>query len=264
MPNNVGLSVLCLQQSVCLNAGMCLELSPASDADERAFEGGLGLEPVPGIYKGMIVIDGNCLYGTIMSKLGIFVDSCASSSSAQGLSEELGVDVPENLNVVRVDSMITTSSVIVMRTADTDWCIARGGPTILSTIIDMLISTRKLAKKSRNTTLPAGYKLCTTSLFGTTGSPHAVVSSKTCAETAEASAFGRTLNSNQHRLLWCWTRRVAVRVNTRVLGREVNRGGDGGRSALLLVQLVIMSSLSKACKFWRLVKEGRLWVAFSE
>lgn len=114
-----GMSIFCLQQSVCLNAGMCLDLGPTSDADERAFEGGLVLEPVPGIYKGLIVIDGNSLYGAIMLKLGISVGRCMSSSSAQDLSEKLGVDILKNSNVMKVDSMITTSSVIVMRTADT-------------------------------------------------------------------------------------------------------------------------------------------------
>lgn len=95
---------------------------------EPNIRGGLVLESVPVLYKDMIAVDGNSLYGTMMSELGIFCDRCVSSCCAQGLREKLGVDVPENANVMKADSMITTTGVSVTRTADTYLGIAWGGP----------------------------------------------------------------------------------------------------------------------------------------
>lgn len=180
--NNVGIMVFCVQQSVCISSGLCLDLSSTSDSDERRIEGGLVLDPVPGVYKGVIMIDGNSLYGTIMSELGIFVDRCASSPTLVGLSQKMGVQLPTTADTLQVGDISTNDAAVVMRTKSVYLGIVRGGPTILSTVIKMFIRERKIARENKNDELAQAYKLSTTATFGATSSAHGALSSKTCGE----------------------------------------------------------------------------------
>lgn len=57
-----------------MSFGRCLNLSRTLWVDETDFEGGFVLEPEPRCYKGMIQIDGNSLYASLMANIGIFID----------------------------------------------------------------------------------------------------------------------------------------------------------------------------------------------
>lgn len=179
---NTGWMMFCFQQSTAMSIGSVLDLSGSANADERDFEGGFVLEPKPGCYKGVVVIDGNSLYGSIMSKLGIFIDRCASSRTRSGLGQKLGLDLDDVLERVEVGDVVEHENLILMRSQDAYMSVERGGPTMLSVIIDELISNRNKAKKSGQADRSWAYKLLLVSVYGAMGSKHGVISSKTCAE----------------------------------------------------------------------------------
>lgn len=179
---NTGQMMFCLQESVAMSLNFSLDLSKSSGVDEREFEGGFVLDPEPGCYKGVVVIDGNSLYGSIMSKLGIFIDRCTSSRSAHGLAARLDRDVEHVLEQVRVDDVVEHEDLILMRTNDTFLAVQRGPPTITNVLLDYLISGRKRAKAIKDSDRASALKLLTTSVFGAFGSRHGIISSKTCAE----------------------------------------------------------------------------------
>ncbi|KAI1167043.1 hypothetical protein F5B18DRAFT_519261 [Nemania serpens] len=128
------------------------------------------------------MIDGNSLYATIMSELGIFVDRCASSPTLEGLSEKIGIDLPEGSFGIVHGDIIADKDVILMRSKDVYLAIVRGGPTVLSTIIKRMVEDRKVARANGDEELAYAYKQSTTALFGATSSAHGTVSSKTCGE----------------------------------------------------------------------------------
>lgn len=67
------------------------DLGPKSDAnDEYAFEGGLVLEPVPGICKGVVAIDGKSPYKTTISKSGHICGQVRVLVVGPGLEREAG------------------------------------------------------------------------------------------------------------------------------------------------------------------------------
>ncbi|RYP54113.1 hypothetical protein DL768_001115 [Monosporascus sp. mg162] len=140
---NVGMMVFCVQQSCSI--------------------------PFLASTRASIMIDGNSLYGIIMSELGIFVDRCASSSTVQGLSHRMPVG----------DLLVNDRS-LVMKTRDMYLGIVRG-PTILSTI-KKFIDERKIAKANGDEELAHAYKMSTTVTFGATSSAQGALSSKTCGE----------------------------------------------------------------------------------
>lgn len=179
---NTGQMMFCFQESVAMSLNSCLDLSRSSGVDEREFEGGFVLEPKAGCYKGVVVIDGNSLYGSIMAKLGIFIDRCASSSSAPDLARKLDRDVVGALELVRVGDVVEHGDLILMRSEDSFMSVKRGGPTMLSVIVDDLMSKRKMAKKLGQNDRAWAYKLLLVSVYGAMGSRHGVISSKTCAE----------------------------------------------------------------------------------
>lgn len=187
---NTGNMMFCYQSSVALSKGACLDLSRNEDADEREFEGGFVLEPKPGCYKGVVVIDGNSLYGSIMGKLGIFINTCASSRTSLGLAHKLGRDIVRVLEDVEVGDVVEYENLILMRSDDSFMCVIKSGPTMLSAIIDELITKRKDAKFSGNEDRAWAYKLLLVSVYGAMGSKHGIISSKTCAEiTTYAARF---------------------------------------------------------------------------
>ncbi|RYP85482.1 hypothetical protein DL770_005040 [Monosporascus sp. CRB-9-2] len=180
--DNVGMMVFCVQQSVCMASVMCLDLSATLGSDERQIEGGLVLDPVPGVYKGVVTIDGNSWYGTIMSELGIFVDRCASSPTVQGSHEKMGVDLPEGCGAMPIGDLLARDASMVMNIKDVYLSTVRGGPTILSTVIRKFISERKTARANGDEELAAAYKPSTTATFGATSSAYGALSSKACGE----------------------------------------------------------------------------------
>lgn len=57
--------VFCMQQSPALNLGAVLNLGKnTSMTDEMTWEVGYVVEPQPGVYKGVVMLDGNSLYGS--------------------------------------------------------------------------------------------------------------------------------------------------------------------------------------------------------
>ena len=179
---NTGNMMFCYQSSVALSKCLCLDLSKNDNVDEREFEGGFVLEPKPGCYKGVVVIDGNSLYGSIMSKLGIFIDTCTSSESKHGLELKLGRGLGHVLERLSVDDVVEHDDLILMKSENTFLCVIRSGPTMLSAIIDDLIDKRKKAKLDGNLDRSWAYKLLLVSVYGAMGSRHGIISSKTCAE----------------------------------------------------------------------------------
>ncbi|KAI6986063.1 hypothetical protein KC359_g8924 [Hortaea werneckii] len=180
---STGMMMFCLISSAALSKNMLLDFSKTENVDEREFEGGFVLEPETGCYKGVVVIDGNSLYGSIMSKIGIFIDRCMSSVTAHGLVVKLGLpDLLPVLEQVRVDDVVEHEDLILMRSENSYMCVKKGPVTILNAIIDGLINSRKVAKEEGDQIRAAANKLCTVSIFGSLGSRHGIISSKTCAE----------------------------------------------------------------------------------
>lgn len=180
--NNTGWMCFCTIQSMAMKSGLCLDLSRTTGTDERDFEGGFVLEPTPGCYKGVIQIDGNSLYGSLMSKIGIFVDRCARSQTIQGLKHKIGITPPPTMKKMEIGGVIESTEFVGMRDEFGYMVIKKGPPTILSVILDVLIGMRSYAKKAGDTTLAAAIKVIVCSFYGMFGSKHGAMSAKTCAE----------------------------------------------------------------------------------
>lgn len=180
--NNTGLMDFCVLQSTAMSAGVCLDLSRTVGTDEREFEGGFVLEPVPGRYKGVIQIDGNSLYGSLMAKIGIFIDRCARSNTVEGLEVKMGVRMPVGMKEIDFGDVIENSQVVGMRDEDGYMAVRKGPPTMLSVVLDTIINLRSDAKRIGNLSLAAAYKVLVCSFYGMMGSRHGAMSSKTCAE----------------------------------------------------------------------------------
>lgn len=179
---NSGIMVYCYSTSVALSMGMTLDMSTVSGSDEREFEGGFVMDPKPGCYKGVVVIDGNSLYGSIMSKLGIYIDTCVSSVSLQGIAKKLSIERNMLPTSVKINDVMAYGDMILMRDETEYMCIKRRGRTLLSLVLDELIKGRAKAKSEKKLDVAAGYKVLTVSAFGATASKHGVISSKTCAK----------------------------------------------------------------------------------
>lgn len=180
--NNTGLMDFCVLQSTAMAAGVCLDLSRTVGTDENGFEGGFVLEPVPGCYKGVIQIDGNSLYGSLMAKVGIFIDRCARSNTVPGLESKMDAKMPAAMEKMEVGDVIENADVVGMRNEDGYMAVYKGGPTMLSVVLDEIINLRTQAKKNGNVTLAAAYKILVCSFYGMFGSKHGAMSAKTCAE----------------------------------------------------------------------------------
>jgi len=180
--NNTGLMDFCLIQSTAMSFGMCLDLSRTLGVDETDFEGGFVLEPEPGCYKGVIQIDGNSLYGSLMAKIGIFIDRCARSNTIEQLERKTGLSMPEDMTEMEYGDVVESTKIIGMRDEEGYMAIVRGPPTMLSVILDQLIQMRTDAKMDKNSELASCIKVLVCSFYGMLGSRHGAMSSKTCAE----------------------------------------------------------------------------------
>jgi DNA polymerase elongation subunit (family B) len=180
--NNTGLMDFCLIQSTAMSYGLCLDLSRTMGVDETEFEGGFVLEPEPGCYKGVIQIDGNSLYGSLMAKIGIFIDRCARSSTIEGLKQKTNCDMPMTMHEMECGDVVESEKIVGMRDEDGYLAIVRGPPTMLSVILDRLIQMRTVAKADGNSELASSIKVLVCSFYGMLGSRHGAMSSKTCAE----------------------------------------------------------------------------------
>lgn len=93
--NNTGVMTFCLMQSVAISSGKMIDLGcDTTGAEQRKFKDGYILEPMPGCYQGVVMVDGNSLYGLLVSGLGIFIDRCTSSGSLEELSSGLDMIFP--------------------------------------------------------------------------------------------------------------------------------------------------------------------------
>lgn len=180
--NNTGWMDFCLLQSEAMVMGVCLDLSKTLGADENQFEGGFVLEPEPGCYKGVIQIDGNSLYGSLMSKIGIFIDRCARSKTIEGLKLKIRMDVPKEMCLMEIGDVVENDKMVGMRDEHGYLVSIKGPPTLLSLTLDKLISARSEAKKSGNGPLAGAIKVLVCSFYGAFGSKHGAMSAKTCAE----------------------------------------------------------------------------------
>jgi DNA polymerase elongation subunit (family B) len=181
--NNTGVMTFCLMQSVALSNGEMLDLGRNTmSTEDQKFEGGYVVPPRPGVYKGVIMIDGNSLYGSLMSKLQIFIDRCASGRNPTELQAKVDVDLPEEVHLMPPGDVIWNERVIVMRTKRSYIAVVQGGPTMLSKIIDRLIQLRKIAKANGDDITSWTFKILLVSIYGAMGSKHGIMASKTCAE----------------------------------------------------------------------------------
>ncbi|EON69092.1 hypothetical protein W97_08405 [Coniosporium apollinis CBS 100218] len=122
-------------QSVALSNNEMLDLGRnTSLADDARFEGGYVVPLVLRCYKGVIVIDGNSLYESLMSKLQIFVDRCISAMNSLSLQSRPSVALPEEAHNVTTGEREVVFKVVA---------VVQDGPTMLGQIINELISLRK-------------------------------------------------------------------------------------------------------------------------
>lgn len=187
--DNTGVMTSCLMQSVAISKGKVLDLGRnASNTDDRKFKGGYVLDPLPRCYQGIVMMDGNSLYGSLMSQLGIFIDRCTSAPSSEELSSNIGVVLPMDAYEMEPDDVIWTDSIIMMRTDETYIGIIRGEATMLSEIIQSLISIRSAFKDVGDTVSAWAFKILLVSIYGAMGSKHGIMASKTCAEATTCAA----------------------------------------------------------------------------
>jgi hypothetical protein len=87
--------------------------------------------PTRGCYNGVVVIDGNSLYGSLMANLKIFVDRCMYATTFDPLTKVLSVNLPNNFETVEVDDVMWHSSsnpiVVVMRNKSKYMAVAQAG-----------------------------------------------------------------------------------------------------------------------------------------
>lgn len=83
---------------------------------------------------------------------------------------------------VQEDDVVQHDDLILMKSKNAYLCVKKGTKTMLTLILDELIEERKRAKKNGDVSKAWAYKMLTVSVFGSLGSRHAIVSSKTCAE----------------------------------------------------------------------------------
>ncbi|KAK5162688.1 uncharacterized protein LTR77_011241 [Saxophila tyrrhenica] len=187
--NNTGVMTFCLMQSVALSNGEMLDLGRNTmNLEDQKFEGGYVVAPRPGCYKGVIMIDGNSLYGSLMSKLQIFIDRCASAKNPTALQAKVDPALPESAHTMVVGDVVWNEHVIVMRTKRSYIAVVQGGPTMLSEIIENLISLRASAKKNRDDVTAWAFKVLLVSIYGAMGSKHGILASETCAEATTCAA----------------------------------------------------------------------------
>lgn len=83
---NTGLMAYNCTASTAISRGVNMDLSSSALSDEREVEGEFVWTPKSGCYKGVVVIDGNSLYGSIITKIGIFINRYTSLSTPSGLA----------------------------------------------------------------------------------------------------------------------------------------------------------------------------------
>ena len=187
--NNTGVMTFSMIQSVALSMGSMLDLGRnTSITDDMKFEGGHVVEPVPGYYYGVVMIDGNSLYGSLMYHLQIFIDRCTSAYSTRKLRELLTDPLPEGADEMSIDDMIWNEHMILMRTSNRYIAVLQGDPTMLSNIIGELISMRLSAKMDKDANTAWAFKQLLVSIYGAMGSKHGIISSVTCAEATTCAA----------------------------------------------------------------------------
>ncbi len=131
--------------------------------------------------QGVIVIDGNSLYGLIMARLGVFIDRCASSRTSQDLADKLDCDIVQVFDDMKVDNLVEHEDLLLMRTPNEFMSLTRAGPTVLSVVLDLTISNRKKLKSSRLKDKVWAYKLLAVSVYNAMGSRYGIISSQMCA-----------------------------------------------------------------------------------
>ncbi|KAH5045976.1 hypothetical protein HBH68_225830 [Parastagonospora nodorum] len=80
-----------------------------------------------GCHRGVVVVDGNSLYGTIMSELSIYIDTCASSKTMLALVNKMLILKLEVLKRIDVDigDVIESGSHIFMRDKESYMCVKK-------------------------------------------------------------------------------------------------------------------------------------------
>ncbi|KAL9122241.1 MAG: hypothetical protein Q9187_001193 [Circinaria calcarea] len=249
--NNTAVMMFCLEQSHALSKGMVLDLGKnTSVTDDRKYEGGFVVSPVPGCYEGVIMIDGNSLYGSLMKHLQIFVDRCVSASTIESLRVKTSAQLPEGVNDIRIGDVMWNNNVIAMRTKHTYISVLQGDETLLGEIITMLMDRRTDAKREadkyskgsvdydRFMTMAQAYKLLLVSVYGSTGGKHSILSSRVCAEAITCAARYYTRNmitvseSMGYRVIYGDTDSIFPHINARTenecmdIGRKLKENID--------------------------------------
>lgn len=158
--DNTGVMTFCLMQSVAISTGKMLDLGrDTTGAEDRKFKGGYVEKPVPGCYQGVVMMDGNSLYGSLMSQLGIFIDRCASAPSLEELSMIMDQVFPASAHEMMYDDVMWTDTMKLMRTETAYIGVIRGEETVLGEIIRSLISMRSTSKSSGDTVTAWAFKI---------------------------------------------------------------------------------------------------------
>ena len=187
--DNTGVMGFCMIQSVAVSRGAIVDLSRNSTAtDDKKIEGGHVITPIPGCYKGVIVIDANSLYPSLMRHLGLFVDRCTSATSTVYLKRKMKTELPAGAEAIAIGDMVSNDHAIVMRTVHNYIGVTAGTPTMLSGIIDELVSMRRHARREGDEIAAEGIKVLSNSIYGSMASRHGIMSSKTCAEATTCAA----------------------------------------------------------------------------
>ena len=187
--DNTGAMGFCMIQSVAVSRGATVDLSRNANAtDDMRIEGGHVVNPIQGCYAGVIVIDANSLYPSLMRCLGLFVDRCTSAASIESLRAKTKANIPTEADGIPIGGLISGEDVIVMRTMHNYIAVVRGEPTMLSEIIEALVSMRKEAREEGDEIAAEGIKILTNSIYGSMASRHGIISSKTCAEATTCAA----------------------------------------------------------------------------
>lgn len=163
--------------------------------NQKKFDCGHVIECRPGCYKGVVVIDGNSLYGSIMLKLSVFEDRCASAIRTKDLCTKKSLKMPGGATHIAEGDVISIDSVMIMRNESEDMAIIRFEPTILSRIFFKFISIRADAKANKNVVLCISYLILLVSVYGAMVSKKGVLSSKRPPRTRPGSTSGLLLSA---------------------------------------------------------------------
>lgn len=178
--NNTGVMTFCLMSSVALSNNQRIDLNRKSTTLQAPkFKGAFVVEPDVGVHKGVVMLDANSLYDSIMRHFNLFISTTASASTFEEVTAKVNAQSIAHTQPPEVDEVKWNKNWIAMNDVHAAYIVIdRKKENILGSIIKNLI---RLRKESENEAMKWGFKILLVSIYGSMGSRHGIISSRTCA-----------------------------------------------------------------------------------